>query len=127
MERWSSGVMGPRKRGEHYSITPTLHWSIASGIDQNVLRHRIEDRAAADRFAEGFAEMAQACVADLCCSLGDVVTAAPQKLRGAFHPELSQILRDGEPDFPGKAAAEIKRTAADFAPQRFECGRIGQI
>src|SRR2546421_4674792 len=67
-----------------------------SARGDGVLRHRIKHRAAADRFAERFAEMAQACVAHFGGGFRDVVFAAAQKLGGAFHPQLAQELRNRE-------------------------------
>src|SRR5687768_602336 len=127
MGKWSGGVMECWNKSEHYSITPILHSSIASAIEENVPRHRVKNRATADRFAEGFAEVAEAGVTDLGGRFGDVISAGAQKLGRALHPELAQILRNGEADFAGKTAAKVKRTATDFAAEHFERRRLREI
>src|SRR5205085_8515496 len=98
-----------------------------SARGDGVLRHRIKHRAAADRFAKRFAEMAQARVAYFRRGFRDVMFSSAQKLGGTFHPELAQKLRDGEADFFRKNPAQIKRAAPDFTPEHLERGRLGEI
>src|SRR5688572_24539648 len=94
---------------------------ILSAID-DVPRHRVKHGATADRLAKGFAEVAEAGVTHLGRRFGDVVSAGAQKLGRAFHPELAQILRNGQADLAGKTATEIKRAATDFAAEHLEGG-----
>src|SRR6266496_361858 len=91
--------------------TSTLQPFNALTIKNNVLGRRIKHRTTADGFAERFAEMTQARVADFRGRFGDIVTPRTQKFGRAFHPQVAQILRNGQTDFAGKNPAEIKRTA----------------
>src|SRR5256885_17015858 len=92
-----------------------------------MLGGRIKDGAAANRFAESLAEMAQAGVADFGRRFSYVIAAAPEQFRRALHPRVAQELRNGEANFPRKDPAQVKRTAAHFLPEHFERRRIDQI
>jgi hypothetical protein len=74
-------------------------------IKNDILGRWIQNRTAADSFAERFAEMTQARVPDFCGRFGDVVAASAQKSCRAFHPEIAQILRNSQTDFAGKNPA----------------------
>ena len=76
-----------------------------SASENHILCGRIEHGAAADCFAESFAEMTEAGVADFDRRFSDVIPSASQKLGGAFHPNIAEILRDGETDFARKNPA----------------------
>src|SRR5204862_7695187 len=71
-----------------------LEVSLKSARRNDVFCHRIEHRAAANRFAKRFAEMAQAGVTDFGGGFRDVVFSTTQEFGGAFHPELAQELRN---------------------------------
>lgn len=73
------------------------------------------------------AEMAQARVADFERDFGDVEFAAAQQFGGAFHAELSEILRDRLARLRGKNPAQIKMAAADFFAEFFQRQRRGEI
>src|SRR5204863_6996089 len=100
-----------------------LHYSIPrsqSAVEDDVLRRRIQHRTTTDSLAKGFAEMAQTQISDFCSGFSDIVSSRAQQLRRAFHPQLAQILRNGQTDFAGKNPAQIKRTAADFLADCFQ-------
>ena len=101
--------------------------AMPSAIENHVLRHRIENGTATDRFAERFAEMAQTGVADFGRCLGDVVTAAAQKFGRAFHAHVAQILRDREADFARENPAQIKWAASNFLAEHLQRRRVRQI
>src|SRR5438270_1175873 len=98
-----------------------------SAINYDVLRHRVEHRAATDRLAERFAEMAQARITDFGRCFGHVVAAAAQQFRGTLHSQIAQVLRNGQPDLTRKTSAQVKRTAADFLAQLLKGWRVGEI
>src|SRR6266480_3145522 len=98
-----------------------------STIQNDVLRRGIKHRATADRFTKRFAEMTEARISNFCGSFGNVVAAGAQQLSRAFHPQIAQILRDGETDLTRKNPAQIKWTAADFLSEHLQHRRIGQI
>src|SRR5438105_1141388 len=78
---------------------------ILSSLQNHILRGRIQHRAATDRFAECLTEMAQTGVADFDCRFGHIKSAAAQKLGRAFHPNIAEILRNGQTYFARKNPA----------------------
>src|ERR1041385_737683 len=71
--------------------------------------------------------MTQARIANFGCRFRDIITPASQKFRGAFHPEVAQILRNGEPNLARKDPAQVKWTATDFLAQHFQRWGMSQI
>ncbi len=71
--------------------------------------------------------MAERGVADFHSGLGDVVLAAEEQLGGAFHANLTQVLRDSHAHFLGEEATEIKGTAADLAAKGLDVRRVSEM
>ena len=88
---------------------------------------RIQAGAAAERFVEGAAEMAEAVVADGDGGFGDVALAGAQKFGGAFHANLTNVLLNRHAGFLGEKPAQIKRAAANLFAEFFERGRFFEI
>src|SRR5437870_8388237 len=106
--------------------TSTLQPFNALTIKNNVLGRRIKHRTAADGFAERFAEMAQARVADFCGGFSAVIAPSPQYPACAFHPQVAQKLRNSQTDFPGKNPPRIKRPEANSLPDHSQRGRFSR-
>src|SRR5207248_8836570 len=74
-----------------------------------------------------FAEMTETRIPHLRRSFGHIVTARAQQLGRTLHPQIAQILGNGETNLARKNTAEIKRAATDFLPEHFKRWRIRQI
>ena len=72
------------------------------------------------RLVKAVAEMARAGIAHFQGHLGHVQFAGAEQFGGFFHPQPSQVLRDGLAGLAGKSAAQVKRAATDFLAQFFQ-------